>query len=122
VKIGRSFETSAKNDGFQLDSIRNFCQRRIGLVSKSKKGAIEMSLKKSAMAAIAAVSLVAVPAVAQAAQSQSAVSKLSVRAAPAQRDANKMGGNVGIIALALALIVLGVVAASSGGSSNPTSP
>ena len=90
---------------------------------------LTMNLRKTVIAAISAVSLVAVPTVAMAAQAKTtAVSKLSVRAAPAVRQgaavskASKLeGGSVVIALLAAAAIIAGIVVAADG-SNKPSSP
>jgi hypothetical protein len=83
-----------------------------------------MNLRKIVTAGVAAISLVAVPVVAQAATaSTSAVSKLSVRAAPAVRQgvrvarASKLeGGTIAIALLAAAAVIAGIVIAADGGN------
>jgi hypothetical protein len=115
---------------FRVDQLQRICQRptRLGNLQSNKE--LNMSLKKSAMAAIAAVSLVAVPAMASAAQSQSAASKLSVRAVPAkvvragaaQRDASGLGGGSVIMAILAAVAVAVGIAIAADGSNGPTSP
>ena len=83
-----------------------------------------MNLRKIVTAGVAAMSLVAVPVVAQAATAKTtAVSKLSVRAAPAVRQgarvsqASKLEGGTSVIALlAAAAVVAGIVIAADGGN------
>jgi hypothetical protein len=102
---------------------------RLAICRSDLKGSVAMSFLKSVMTATVAVSMIAVPTVVQAAQAdRSAVSKLSVRAAPAvrqgvsKRGANSFGGSSVIIAvLAAAAIVAGIVVAADG-NKVPKSP
>ncbi len=83
-----------------------------------------MNLRKIVTAGVAAMSLVVVPVVAQAATANTtAVSKLSVRAAPAVRQgarvtqASKLeGGTIVIALLAAAAVIAGIVIAADGGN------
>lgn len=84
-----------------------------------------MVLFKSAVAALASVALVATPALAQAAPAKGTVmGKVStVRAGADAKDANHLNGSGGVIVavLAVAAIIGGIIAATSG-SSKPKSP
>ncbi len=83
-----------------------------------------MVLYKSAVAALASVALAATPALAQAAPAKGTVmAKVStVRAGADAKDENHMRGGGTIVAiLALAAIIAGILAATSG-SSKPKSP
>lgn len=84
-----------------------------------------MNLRNFVSASVAAISLVAVPVAAQAATANTAaVSKLSVRAAPAVRAGARVGkvsklegGTVVIALLATAAVIAGIVIAADGSNS-----
>lgn len=88
-----------------------------------------MNLRNFVSASVAAISLVAVPVAAQAATANTAaVSKLSVRAAPAVRQGARIGkvsklegGTVVIVLLATAAVIAGIVIAADG-SNDARSP
>ncbi len=88
-----------------------------------------MNLRNFVSASLAAISLVAVPVAAQAATANTAaVSKLSVRAAPAVRQGARIGkasklegATVVIVLIATAAAVAGIVIAADG-SNNARSP
>ena len=84
-----------------------------------------MSFRKASLVAMLAVSMASTPVLAQAANSAPtapAATSQTARAGAQLRDENELRGGFIIPALAIIAVILGILAATSGGGDRPTSP
>ena len=84
-----------------------------------------MSFRKASLVALLAVSMTSTPVLAQAASSSPtapAATSQTARAGAQLRDTNELRGGFIIPALAIIAVILGILAATSGGGNRPTSP
>jgi hypothetical protein len=82
-----------------------------------------MSLKKASVAAALAVSMASTPVLAQTAQTSAAPLSVAARSgAQVSGDASDLRGGFIIPLVAIVAIILGILAATSGGGDRPNSP
>jgi len=83
-----------------------------------------MSFKKASLVAVLAASMASTPVLAQSANPASSLSvaAASERAGADMDDASQMRGGFLIPLIAVVAVILGVLAATSGGGDRPTSP
>ena len=79
-----------------------------------------MSFKKASLGAMLAVSMISTPVLAQSAPSAAALS-VAERSGAATSDENELRGGFIIPLIAIIAVILGILAATSGGD-DPTSP
>jgi hypothetical protein len=80
-----------------------------------------MSFKKASVAAILAVSMASTPVLAQSAQSAASLS-VAARSGASLDDSSELRGGYIIPVVAVIAIILGILALTSSGGNNPTSP
>jgi hypothetical protein len=81
-----------------------------------------MSFKKATVAAILAVTMAGSPVLAQSAAPSAAPLSVAARAGATTEDSSELRGGFIIPLIALVAIILGVLAATSGGGDRPHSP
>lgn len=81
----------------------------------------KMSFKKASVAAALAVSMASTPVLAQTASSAAPLS-VAARSGATTEDANELRGGFIIPLLAVVAVILGILAATSGGNDRPHSP
>jgi hypothetical protein len=80
-----------------------------------------MSFKKASVAAALAVSMASTPVLAQSAQSAASLS-VAARSGATLENSNELRGGFIIPVIAVVAIILGILALTSSGGNNPTSP